>query len=353
MIKGGKMGFIKQHQGSTASALERCKSFTFDVNQQAESLIQWEQRYNQHSSGTFSGYLDELKLGGIHFFEEFTNRTLQQQCCVKHDNLWLGFSLQPQRPKINNSEIIGGQLMTRPSGIEFELITPPDFHIYGLVINKNSLSEEMIGGDNDLWQNQSHTMQASRPNHYVSYELAKLISLLLNNNNSPMGSDSIFGDENPARLSRLTPLITSKVADLLTQTEYGFNEVKVTQQTTQRVISDITHYIKETNSYPLTITELCQITNVSRRALQYCFEQGFGMSPIQYIRDCRLNEIRRLLLNADNELGIADLALDFGFFHIGTFNAQYKYLFGETPSQTIKRSVTYQNPIISQDTSNK
>lgn len=347
------MGFIKQHQGSTVSALERCKSFTFDVNQQAESLVQWEQRYNQHSSGTFSGYLDELKLGGIHFFEEFTNRTLQQQCCVKHDNLWLGFSLQPQRPKINNSEIIEGQLMTRPSGIEFELITPPDFHIYGLVINKKSISEEMIGGDYDLWQNQSHTMQASRPNHYVSYELAKLISLLLNNNNSPMGSHSVFGDENPARLARLTPLITSKVADLLTQTEYGFNEVKVTQQTTQRVIADITHYIKETNNYPLTITELCQITKVSRRALQYCFEQGLGMSPIQYIRDCRLNEIRRLLLNADNELGIADLALDFGFFHIGTFNAQYKNLFGETPTQTIKRSETYQNIIIHQDNAKK
>lgn len=340
------MSVLKQHQSSTAYALERCKSFTFDVNQQAESLVQWEQRYNQHSSGTFSGYLDELKLNGIHFFEEFTNQTLLQQCAVKDENLWLGFSLQPQRPKINNHQIIAGQIMARPSGIEFELMTPIDFHIYGLVVNKKSLHNEMVSDDAELWQNQSNKMQVSEPNHYVSYELAKLISLLLNNNNSPAGNNNCLDHNNQSRLMRLSPLIASKVADLLTQTQYGYDENKVTNQTTQRVISDITTYIKETNSYPLTITELCKITHVSRRALQYCFEKGFGMSPIQYIRDCRLNEIRRLLLKEESDIIIADLALDFGFFHIGTFNAQYKYLFGETPTQTIKRSENYQHPVI-------
>ncbi|WP_417697243.1 helix-turn-helix domain-containing protein [Psychromonas sp.] len=342
------MANSKQHQVNTSVALERCKSFTFDVNQQAESLRQWEQRYNQHSNGIFSGYLDELKLQGIHFFEEFTNRTLQQQCCVKHDNLWLGFSLQTQRPKINNSDVLAGQIMTRPSGIEFELITPPDFHIYGLVINKHSLDTEMIGADYDLWQNKSTHLQVSKPTSYVSYELAKLISLLLGNSNSPMGSTHLLKDSDPLRLNHLTPLISSKVADLLMQTEYQHHNLSVSQQTTQRVITDITEYIQETGNYPLTITELCQISNISRRALQYCFEQGLGISPIQYIRDCRLNEIRRILLSEDNQHSITDLALNFGFFHISTFNAYYKGLFGETPTQTIQRASHYHHPVISQ-----
>ena len=341
------MTFSKQHQVNTTAALERCKSFTFDVNQQAESLRQWEQRYNQHSNGVFSGSLDELTLGGVHFFEEFTNRTLQQQCCVKHDNLWLGFSLQTQRPKINNSNVLEGQIMTRPSDIEFELITPPDFHIYGLVINKHSLDTEMIGADHDLWQNKSTHLQVSKPAPYVSYELAKLISLLLGNSNSPMGSKHLLKDATPSRVTHLTPLITSKVADLLMQTEYQQHDVSVSQQTRQRVITDITEYIQETGNYPLTITELCQISKVSRRALQYCFEQGFGVSPIQYIRDCRLNEIRRTLLSDSNQHSIADLALDFGFFHISTFNAYYKGLFGETPTQTIHRAGHYHHPLIS------
>ncbi|TEW53197.1 AraC family transcriptional regulator [Psychromonas sp. RZ22] len=86
---------------------------------------------------------------------------------------------------------------------------------------------------------------------------------------------------------------------------------------------------------------------MSRRTLQYSFEQGFGISPIQYIRDCRLNEIRRILLNHENDIAIADLSLDFGFFHLATFNAHYKHLFGETPTQTQKRAGKYQHPTMS------
>jgi len=335
------MSFLKSHHENGSPALQRCKSFTFDVNQQAESLVQWEQRYNQHSGGIFNGYLDELTLGGIHFFEEFTNRTLQQQCSMKQDKLWLGFSLQAQRPKINNSEVLAGQIMTRPSDVEFELITPEDFHIYGLVLDKKTFSDELVGADLERWYNQA--AQASATNHVVSYELAKLISLLLNNSNTALTKNDQSGDENITRLHRLMPLISSKVADLLSQVEYEMQDPVITRQSKLRVIAEINNYIKQTGVYPLTTTELCKIANVSRRALQYCFEQGLGMSPIQYIRDCRLNEIRRTLLAQDNDIGVADLALNLGFFHLGTFNSQYKQLFGETPTQTMQRAPSYQH----------
>jgi len=334
------MHLSKQHHNSDVIALQRCKSFTFDVNQQAESLALWDQRYNQHSSGTFTGYLDELKLGGIHFFEEFTNQTLLQQCCVKKNSLWFGFSLQPQRPKINNHNTTAGQLMMRPSGVEFELITPQDFHIFGLVLDKESLQDEMVELDTDRWQSQANEIFLSQPNHYVCYELAKLIQFLLNNFQNRPDERYLF------RLSKLMPLIVSRIADLLAQMEPSFRG-EVLPQTKQRVITAVSRYIKQTNRYPQTITELCKITHVSRRALHYCFEQGLGVSPIQYIRDCRLNEIRRILLKDKKEITISDLALDFGFFHISTFNNHYKQLFGETPTQTIQRAVNYQNVSIS------
>ncbi|ABM02141.1 transcriptional regulator, AraC family [Psychromonas ingrahamii 37] len=341
------MHFVQQHHDRYAIALERCKSFTFDVNQQAESLIKWEQRYNQHSSGRFSGYLDELKLGGIHLFEEFTNQTLLQQCCVKENSLWIGFSLQAQRPKINNNKIAAGQLMMRPSGVDFELMTPQDFHIFGLVLDGKSLQDEMVEFDAERWQSQKNKILVSEPNHYMIYELAKLIQLLLGNNHYAAFQNRPSDESNRSRLNKLMPLILSRIADLLAQIESGVKELQVQPQTKQKVISAVSRYIKQTNRYPLTITELCKITHVSRRALHYCFEQGLGVSPIQYIRDCRLNEIRRILLRDETEVIISDLALDFGFFHISTFNAHYKQLFEETPTQTIQRSANYKNAIIS------
>lgn len=334
------MTSVKQHHDNSAPALARCKSFTFDVNQQAESLIKWEQRYNQHSGGLFNGYLDEVQIGGLHFFEEFTSHSLQQQCCINGNNLWFGFSLQSQRPKINNNELLAGQLMRRASGVEFELLTPDDFHIYGLVVDKDNLSDEMIGQDAEQWQSHNNNIQLSEPNHYLSYELAKLISLLLNTNNTQGTQSRLLQQNNKTRLNTLMPLINSKVADLLIKIEYGGN---LTYQSKQRVISAIKNHIRQTEHYPLTITELCKIANVSRRTLQYCFEQGMGLSPIQYIRDCRLNEIRRILLKEEQEISITSLAMNFGFFHLATFNLQYKQLFAETPTQTLLRAVNYQH----------
>jgi AraC family ethanolamine operon transcriptional activator len=169
-----------------------------------------------------------------------------------------------------------------------------------------------------------------------------MIQLLLNNNSSTP-QNGLFDNQDLSRLNRLKPLIASKLADLLTPIESGLKEVQVLRPTKHRVIAEISRYIEQTGHYPLTITELCKIAHVSRRTLHYCFEQELGVSPIQYIRDCRLNEIRRLLLKGETELIIADLAVDYGFFHISTFNAHYKQLFGETPTQTMQRAANYQN----------
>ncbi len=333
------MNFSQVHHEGNSIAPQRCKSFAYDVNQQAESLVRWEQRYNQHSQGAFYGYLDELKLGGLHLFEEFTSRRLFQQCCVNEDSVWLGFSLQDQRPRINGNEIEQGQLMLRPSGVEFELLTPQDFHIFGLVLEKETISAELIGLDKELWLRDCDNWLVTQPDNYVTFELAKTISLFLNDR-SPV-IEGLSRQEKNFRLDTLRPIIASHIADLLIRAETGMKEVNISRPEKRRVIDRVRKHIGETGRFPLTITELCDIAYVSRRTLQYSFEHELGVSPIQYLRDCRLNEIRRLLIETNEPLVISDLAMEFGFYHISTFNEHYKQLFGETPTQTMLRANTY------------
>lgn len=333
------MNFSHLHHEGNSSAPQRCKSFAYDVNQQAESLVRWEQRYNQHSQGAFYGYLDELKFGGLHLFEEFTSRRLFQQCCVNEDSVWLGFSLQEQRPRINGNEIEQGQLMLRPSGVEFELLTPQDFHIFGLVLEKDTISQELQGLDKELWIRDCNNWLVTRADNYVTYELAKTISLFLNDH-SPL-LEGLSREDKSLRLELLRPIVTSRIADLLMQAENGMKEVNISRPEKRRVLDRVRQHVEQTGRYPLTISELCDITFVSRRTLQYCFEHELGVSPIQYLRDCRLNEIRRLLIETNEPLVISDLAMEYGFYHISTFNEHYKQLFGETPTQTMLRATTY------------
>lgn len=325
-------------------APQRSTTFSYDVNQQANSLVRWEQHYDQHSNGSFTGYLDELTLGGVHLFEEFTNQSLTQQCCVNENSLWLGFSLQSQGLKINNHDVGDSQIMLRPSNLDFELMTPQEFHIFGLVLDKSCLAEHMIACDAQQWLSESSTPLMMEKNSYVSYELAKLIQQLLGD--ALPFSDMLSDNEKNSRIARLKPLIISRIADLLVQAKPSQEDLTHQHSTKWRIIDKIHAYIEETGQYPLTITELCKIAYVSRRTLQYCFENEFGCSPIQYLRDCRLNEIRRRLLVLNSEAVISDVALEYGFYHVSTFNDHYKRLFGETPTQTINRSSTYQHSAI-------
>ncbi|PJC86872.1 AraC family transcriptional regulator [Vibrio sp. HA2012] len=339
------MKFFNMLHEENSSAPMRCRSYAYDANQQAESLVRWEQHYEQHSRGTFSGYLDELNLGGIHLFEEFTSQALLQHCCVGEDSLWIGFSQQCQSPRINANQLLPGQLMVRPSHVEFELVTPSDFHIFGLVLNKQTIADELTGLDTELWLGHPEDILVTNACPQLSYELAKLIRLLLTEDSLLFSPVASLGHQ--SRLKHIRPLIVSAITDLLAQiTGPDLQTLKETRSARMVVIKRIQKHMAQTGEYPLTVNELCRIACVSRRTLQYAFEYGLDISPLVYVRNCRLNQIRRALLSTNSELCISDLAIGHGFYHIGLFNQYYKQLFGETPTQTRQRSVVYSQRVI-------
>ena len=63
------------------------------------------------------------------------------------------------------------------------------------------------------------------------------------------------------------------------------------------------------------------------------------MSPTAYLRAVALGEVRRVLLEgADRRDAVTRAACDHGFQHLSRFAGQYRTLFGEVPSATIRRA---------------
>ncbi len=83
----------------------------------------------------------------------------------------------------------------------------------------------------------------------------------------------------------------------------------------------------------LSVQELVQTLGVTRRALEYASSSALEVSPAQYLRARRLNQVRRDL-HASAPLNVTTAALRHGFAHLGHFSRQYRRLFGELPSQT-------------------
>lgn len=85
-----------------------------------------------------------------------------------------------------------------------------------------------------------------------------------------------------------------------------------------------------------TIVDICINIGVSERTLQYAFRTYVDMSPLVYLRLCRLNHVRATLRVSDpSATTITEVAMRFGFVHLGRFSSDYKQLFGEMPSVTL------------------
>ena len=93
-------------------------------------------------------------------------------------------------------------------------------------------------------------------------------------------------------------------------------------------------YIEEHLAECITVRDVSKATGVSRRTLEYAFRKQLNASPKSFINEQRLTLTRRALRLKVGERNIADIANQFGFWHMGQFARGYYRRFGELPSQT-------------------
>ncbi|MDR5806609.1 anthranilate 1,2-dioxygenase regulatory protein AndR [Caballeronia sp. LZ001] len=87
----------------------------------------------------------------------------------------------------------------------------------------------------------------------------------------------------------------------------------------------------------LQLEDIASAAGVSARTLRERFQAVRGVSPMQFVRDVRMQQARDALLAAGPQARVADIALACGFFHLGRFSIAYAKTFGEMPSETLRR----------------
>jgi AraC family transcriptional regulator, ethanolamine operon transcriptional activator len=88
---------------------------------------------------------------------------------------------------------------------------------------------------------------------------------------------------------------------------------------------------------PLTLKQLCNELGTSSSTLSYSFKDIFGLSPIAYLKIQRFNGVRRTLRDADPKITtVMQIAQKWGFCSTGHFCRDYKEMFGELPSETLR-----------------
>ena len=302
-----------------------CMLEAADAEEQAHNLKDWQQQYDQISHGEFYGRINEVSLNHIHAFREYTSQAVRQQCNVLPDSIWLGFSADEKNCRINGHNVDNQTLMVRPGNTEFELVTPEKFNIYGIVVSQDALIN--VADKQDIAFNLALLNSPMRA--WPSQKLDQL-KCLLNQIIKP-NDVSVAG-----ALQQDTLLMT--VLDILQQDDAD-RQQSPSLAKRQTVVAKVKDHLLSHPNKQITITELCELAHVSRRTLQYSFEDVLGISPLRYLRLSRLNAVRRTLLSGINDdETILMIAEQWGFWHAGQFAHDYTQLFGENPSQTRLRT---------------
>jgi len=285
---------------------------TRDADEQARNLTGWEQHYDQVSGGLFHGALTELRHAGLQVFREDISQAVRQSCRVPAGAIWFGFPSAHTR--INGRPAFDNAVMVRPGGGEFELVTPGAYKIHGIVIERAALASSL--GQCDGLPT-AEVLQVDAP---ARERCVRAIEQALVTGS---GTSNVF--------DALTALIDCRPRDRATAASF---------ERRRRVVAMARDYIEAHRDRAISIPELCTQTHVSRRTLQYCFEEILGMSPVTWLRVMRLNGVRRHLQDGAGRRAIGDVAASWGLDNFSQFCSDYRKLFGEPASAAVARSTS-------------
>jgi len=95
-------------------------------------------------------------------------------------------------------------------------------------------------------------------------------------------------------------------------------------------------YLKAHLERPFDSRALALALGVGERQIERLFRDAYGHGPCHWHQLARLNRARTALLHADERGTVTDIALRFGFSHLGRFSILYRHVFGECPKDTLR-----------------
>ncbi len=311
-----------------------------DVNEHADQLSDWSQQYDQLRGGRFAGRVREVWMGGprLQVFHEHTSQPTSQQCAPWAGSVWFGLPDarcgQPLHFCGREQRTDSGHFVMRARASDgFTLRTPQDFGIYGVVVDRDWLSAEA-----EAMELRGAPAMLSSPALAVPLQdgayaaLCTTIESLLHL--CEAAAEPVCTAQHQALARQLLRLLCGDPA--------AVDAAAPPQGMAQRRFA-LVMAARAWASQPCCgdeardVQALCDHLHVTRRTLQNHFHAVLGQSPADFLKAVRLNACRRALRTAAPGDTVQELAARWGFFHMGHFSQDYKSLFGEAPSQTLRQ----------------
>ncbi|MBE6592478.1 MAG: helix-turn-helix domain-containing protein [Ruminococcaceae bacterium] len=106
---------------------------------------------------------------------------------------------------------------------------------------------------------------------------------------------------------------------------------KIEKSTENAYLTTARRYIKAHYSEDITVEQVASHIGISRKYLFAIFKKSLGISPKEYIIECRLKRAKEFL--SDRELSVANIAYSVGYKDPLNFSKMFKLKTGSSPSE--------------------
>ena len=140
--------------------------------------------------------------------------------------------------------------------------------------------------------------------------------------------------ERPADIPVMAPLIEQEILYRLLSGPVGprLLQIAIGQTPSNRIAAAIT-WLKKNFARPLRIAELAKRVGMSASSLHHHFKAATAMTPMQYQKQLRIHEARRLMLMERVDVGTAGYTV--GYRSPSQFSREYSRLYGLSPLRDV------------------
>lgn len=304
---------------------------TSDLDEHAAAQTGWTLQYQQLSEGEFRGEFLKVDLPALSLARERCSVALRQRGRLNDDVYGFATALEPTDALRFNGLSVPSDGLMCGKGDEIDMVTPPGFTLLALVVPRATLGP--------LWQRMHQAPLASWLDRQVvvSGGDGKLAGLraLHEQAMQQLRSLDLASWSEPA-LTRLRDDLLIEWLEAIPPT-LDLREL-ASHERRKRLVDRACEMMMSRAEEPPTILQVCSHLGTSRRKLNYCFQDILGTTPVKYLRALRLNAARRALRAANASTSVQDVAATCGFWHLSQFGQDYKQLFGELPSATLRKA---------------
>ena len=300
-----------------------------DLHELESSMYRWDLVFKKISNGNFYGSLNAIDLDSVQLIDARLSGTIFQKGLTPEGYITFAMPAIDSQPfwwHYRNVDYTS--LLLFPSTRVLNAISYDGFHVHILSIQKEYFNDLIDKLDLPVIRGQFMDDEKVIPmdKHSVFPLNSLLQALFLKVQFDP---DSVL---NKSFIRNVQDKIPEMVLNIV---HCGLDKInEPIKRERDKMVSMVIDFILSQNLQTLTIQEISSKTGIKQRSLEYAFKEYFQVGPKNFIKALRLNNFRHDL--RQSRRSVSETAAKHGFSHLGQLSGDYKLLFGELPSDTLK-----------------